>query len=178
MSKQLRFYMTPQDTVDFLSHIRMWQDTVIISPLSTSDKPKIIAEISISNELDTILFWNTSYAINCEDIRKIHRKRYQEETNAYIETGEIIYLVNTGNSPVIEFSPSRLTANNTLTKGRIWVDLYRLEGRSLVYKGQDFERWYNRVARFLRGNLKRIKGIDGYFGFYALQWYHAGGQLG
>ena len=102
---------------------------------------------------------------------------YEEDLGTYVETGKVVYSVDRSNAPVIEFSPSFIRRDGRLVKGRIWAEMYRLEGGTLVYKGADFEAWYDRIVRWLRRRFRRVEGVDGYFGQKALEWYREGGKL-
>jgi hypothetical protein len=124
-----------------------------------------------------VLLWNTTFRLDEKDIRGGFIKKYNTGRATYVETGEMRYFITTSNAPVIEFSRSVVRSDGYIAHGRIWAEMYRLEGDALVYKGKDFEAWYDHIARWLRRNFKRIKGEDGYFGQSALKWYQEGGKL-
>ncbi len=55
--------------------------------------------------------------------------------------------------------------------------MYATDGVEFIYKGEEFENWYNELAQWLRGNLKRAKGVHDYIGKEALKWHRDGGFL-
>ncbi|MFB0534604.1 MAG: hypothetical protein ACETWR_06450 [Anaerolineae bacterium] len=181
MGKQVRFYMLPEDERTFLRSVCRDQAVVLLADSSPEPKLQILENLLTSlqqrSELSTILLWNTALPIKETDIREVRLREYKEELGAYIETGKVIYSVDRLNAPVIEFSPSFIRRDGQLVRGRIWAEMYRQEGGTLVHKGADFESWYDRIARWLRRNFKRAEGIDGYFGPQALEWYQEGGKL-
>jgi hypothetical protein len=98
-----------------------------------------------------------------------------------VPTGETYYRISDGDAaPLIEYIHSKIVPSGTLTRGRVWADMYGLndDKTKLVYKGDAFEKWYEGMARWLRRNLIRVKGVQGYFGKQALEWFREGGRVG
>lgn len=184
MGKQVRFYMMPEDELMFLRAICQSEEVILLADSSPMPEIQVIEKENLlvspqqRSKLTTILIWNRSFPIKRNDIREGRLVEYREELGAYIETGDVLYFINSSNAPVIEFSPSFLRSDGELTQGRIWAEMYRLEGNALVYKGEGFESWYDQVARWLRRRFKRVEGVDGYLGPQALKWYQEGGKLG
>lgn len=180
MGKQVRFYMMPEDELAFLRFVCQDQNVVLLADSSPTPELEIIKDLLSSprqrSKLETVLIWNKAFPLRDNDVREIHLTEYKGEIGAFIETGKVIYSVNTPSAYVVEFSPS-FVRGSELVKGRIWANMYRLEGDALVYKGKDFESWYDRIAQWLRRNFKRIRGVDGYLGPQALKWYQGGGKL-
>ncbi len=180
MGKQVRFYMMPEDELAFLQFVCQDQNVSLLASSSPTPELQVIKNLLSSpqqrSELVTILLWNKAFPIGDNDVQEIHLTEYKEEIGAFVETGKVIYSINTSSAYVIEFSPS-FVRGDELVKGRIWADMYRLERDTLVYKGKDFESWYDRIARWLRRNFKSIRGVDGYLGPQALEWYQKGGKL-
>ena len=181
MGKQLRFYMLPEDELAFLQFICSDQAVVILATASPEPRPLIIDQcltsLSHRSTLNTILLWNTLFSIEDSDVREGRLREYREEQGTYIETGERVYSIDRLNAPVIEFVPSFVRPDGQLVKGRIWAEMFRLVEGERVHKGLNFEAWYDRVARWIRRNFKRVGGIDGYLGTHALSWYREGGEL-
>ena len=181
MGKQVRFFMLPPDEQAFLQFV--FGDQMVVMLADSSPHPELqTMEYSPSYvpehmQLTTILFWKRVFHISTDDIREVRGKEYREELGAFIETAEVAYRVDTLNAPVIEFSPSFIRRDGRLVKGRIWAEMYRIEGGATFHKGMDFESWYDRIARWLRRNLFRVEGLDGRFGRHALEWYQKGGQV-
>lgn len=182
MGKQVRFYMLPEDEHEFLRFVCRDETVVLLADRSHSPELEVIenpfALAERRSELQQILLWNTAFPIKETDIRKHTLIEYKEELGAYVETGEIAYSINRSSAPVVEFSPSFIRRDGQLAKGRIWADMRRLEEDDLVRKEEAFEIWYDSIARWLRRNFKRVKGVDGYFGPRALEWYQTGGKIG
>lgn len=94
--------------------------------------------------------------------------------------GQGVYLVDFLRSSVIEFTRSLLLPNrNSLTRGRIWAEMRRLEGDRFVYKGEEFEDWYDSIAAWIRKRYRKVgtRPIYFYAGPQANTWHQAGGQL-
>lgn len=182
MGKQVRFYMMPEDELMFLSFVCQDQDVVLLADPWPTPALQITEDyltlFQQRSELTTVLLWNKAFPIKKSDIQEHRLTEYKEEPGAFVETGKVAYSVNDSGAPVIEFSRSFVRPNGQLVKGRIWAEMYRLEGEgTLVHKGQDFESWYDQIAQWLRRNFRRIKGLDGYFGPQALAWHREGGKL-
>ena len=64
-----------------------------------------------------------------------------------------------------------LLPENQLTRGRIWAEMYKLVGQVYVFKGPEFEKSYEHIARWLRRNLLRHDEVHCYIGKEALNWY-------
>ena len=181
MGKQVRFYMMPEDELRFLQYVCQDRDVVLLA--ASSPKPGLqaidnsLVSLQQRSELITILLWRKEFPIKESDVQELYLREYKEDLGAYVETGEIIYSINKSSAPVIEFSPSFIRNDELLMKGRIWADMYRLEGDNLVHKGENFESWYDRVVQWIHRNSKCVEGIDGYFGPQAFEWYKEGGQL-
>ena len=101
---------------------------------------------------------------------------YSEEKMDYVDTGEKFYWIDL-NAPLVEFTSSFFRSDGKLVQGRIWVDFNKLEGKEIVYKGDDFKALFETIAKWIRKNFRRKKGIDGYFGREALMWYEGGGEI-
>jgi hypothetical protein len=181
MGRQIRFYMLPEDERVFLQFVRRDPSLVLLTRTSPTPELRIIENSLVSppqdSELISILFWNTTLPIDESDIREIHLKRYDAERGVYVETGKVLYSIDLSNAPVIELSRSFIRTDGQLVKGRIWAEMYQLEGDTWVHKGAGFESSYDRIARWLRRSFGRVKGADAYFGRKALEWYQEGGRL-
>jgi hypothetical protein len=180
MGKQVRFYALPKDEQQFLDFIESVQGTYKLASESSShnissfilpwsDKTRTMAFIKYF-----IGFGNPNNLFTY--IKKGRHKVYNEEKMDYVDTGEQFYWIDI-NAPLVEFTPSFIRNDEKLFQGRIWADLYRLEGNEFAYKGDEFCSLYESLAKWIRKNFKRVKGIDGYFGQEALDWYKNGGQI-
>lgn len=181
MGRQVRFYMLPEDERMFLQFVCREPTVVLLECISSKPELQVIANpldsLQPTTKMKKILLWNTIFPIEQNDIQILRMRKYDEEQGVYVETGEVRYSIDVLNAHVIEYIPSFIRDDGQLVQGRIWAEMYRLENDKLVYKGTNFESWYDQVARWLRRNFKRAKDIDGYFGPQALEWYRGGGLL-
>jgi hypothetical protein len=60
---------------------------------------------------------------------------------------------------------------------RLWAGINALDGLEFVHKGGVFEKRYDGLSCWIRRHFKRVKGVDGYLGNGALNWYQNGGRL-
>jgi hypothetical protein len=182
MGKQVRFYMLPEDERMFLEFVYQNRTVVLLDERSSEPKLHILGKPPVApqqrSDPGTILLWDTTFPINESDIQKIHLREYREEVGIYMETGQVVYYIDKSALPVIELNSSFIRPDGSLAKGRIWAEMHQFRENIFVYKGKDFESWYNQLAKWLRRNFKRIEGIDGYFGPKAFEWYQEGGKLG
>lgn len=181
MGRQIRFYALPSDELKFWEFVQSIPDTLCLSEKSSS---AVIGNFVLpyGEELPKPIFRKLYIYRNRKlndlmpFLRKGSRKVYSEEQMDYIDTGEIFYWIDT-NAPLVEFISSFFREDGSLTQGRLWVDLYKLEGQDFVYKGDDFKAFYETLVGWIRKNFKKLKGIDGYFGEEALAWYKSGGRI-
>ncbi len=182
MGKQVRFYMRPDDQHVFLEFVLQDPAVVLLKDPSADRTLRPVEDplgtVRAGLRLEANIIWNTVFALRESDVAEVRLHEYQSELGAFVETGEVVYSVNTSSAAVIQYLPCFLRGDGTLAKGRVWADMLRLEGDQLVHKGKAFEAWYDKIARWLRRNLKRVPGIDGYLGSQALEWHRAGGKLG
>lgn len=180
MGRQIRFYALPKDEVKILDFVRSIPDTYLVSKNSPTSKISnfILPWPRESPEPVFRQFFIGKGRIN--DLRSYLRKGstkvYNEEKMDFVETGEKFFYIES-QAPLVEFMSSHFRDDERLTQGRLWVDLYRLEGQEFVYKGDEFKEFYETLAGWIRKNFKKIKGVDGYFGKEALAWYKEGGKL-
>ena len=180
MGKQVRFYALPKDEVLFWEFVRAIPGTYRLSSKSPNSSVSSFV-IPWSEKLPKPEFRKYYFCSVKPDslnayVKKGSYKVYSEEKMDYIDTGEQFYWLDI-NAPVIEFISSFFRDDGRLARGRIWADFNKLEGNELVDKGQDLEALFETVAKWIRKNFKRIKGIDGYFGPEALVWYEGGGKI-
>lgn len=180
MGKQTRFYALPKDEMMFLEFVRTFPETYRVS--SKSPDSSIVSFIlPWSTDLPEPVFRDFYLGkgnINGLEpfIRKGSKKVYSEIKKDYLETGERFFWIDMS-APLVEFTPSFFRDDGRLTQGRIWADFYWLVGNGFVYKGDDFKAFFETLAKWIRKNFKKLKGIDGYFGPEALAWYESGGKI-
>lgn len=147
MGKQISFFMTAEDEREFAQFVREDPDTVFIARQArTSD----VLEFSYPEEADrserirysdTLLIWNKRICA------KVTMRQYSPESFA---VGDEM------NKELIEFSRCFLHGR-TIVAGRLYADMYSLDeaGKQLIRKGKEFERWYNKLARWIRRHYTR-----------------------
>lgn len=180
MGKQVNFYMLPEDEQLFLSKVQCNPNVVFLKSAST-DQPEIevvdnLASVTGENGGFMFYIWNRLFEFHSEYIAPHKVKIYDENIPGYIDTGRISYSISTIDAPIIEYSRSFIR-EGVLREGRIWAEMHPLVNGEFVYKGAEFEKWYDDLAGWLRRNLKRLKERSSYIGAEALKWYQAGGYL-
>jgi hypothetical protein len=166
MGKQVRFYALPGDEQTFVEFVRQDPDVVILGVPFLKPEPRIIDTLPSIESVDLwwteVLLWNTKFSFLSDYVQIRNTNLWQP---------------NKSDAPVIEFSRSCIRDEERLQRGRLWVEMYRLENEKLVHKGKVFEQWYDRLARWIRRHYILLKNIDAYIGSEALEWYRDGGRL-
>ncbi len=179
MGRQVRFYALPEDENKFFSFTLKNTDTVFIFPRSDTPELNLLGrELPLPTDEWSLVIWNTKFPIEQQNVRKTRLRKHDDVQKDYVETGEIAYFLDEMNAPVIQLSRSFINNKNLLIKGRIWAEMYALGDDELIYKGDKFAKWYERLSRWIRRNYSRHNDLDGYFGDEALKWYKSGGELG
>lgn len=163
MGKQVNFWMLPEDESIFMEYLRERKNTALIKPKSSELEVEIVDfDLVLSNTEPMLLIWDKTNPI--EDRHFIDKHHY--------------FIIDRFNAaPVIEYSRSTLTSGIGLSRGRIWAEMYLLQGQEFFHKGSEFEDFYDSIARWLRRNLMRIKELSAYLGPAAVKWYQKGGNL-
>lgn len=180
MGRQVRFYTLPEDEQEFLAFLHKDPDVAILRDRSKTPELNVMKQLTLLPRSEwgwSLCIWNMRFPINESHIRKVDLKAYDKTQMEFVQTGEVVYCLNIGNAPVIEFSRSFINQDGHLLKGRIWAEKHAFRDGEFFYKGDDFVKWYERVARWLRRNFLRVTNVDGYFGKSALKWYQGGGVL-
>jgi hypothetical protein len=170
MGKQVNFWMLPEDESIFMQYLRERKNIVLLKPISSRLEVEMIEfDLILPSTEPTLLIWDKTIPIKDENI--VPPKRL-------INSGKYDYYeIDRFDAPVIEYSRSLLTREKGLLRGRIWAEMYLFKGQERIYKGSEFEDFYNTIARWLRRNLTRIKELYAYMGSAALKWYREGGRL-
>jgi len=174
MGKQVNFYMIEQDEAEFLDFALDHPDTVILGSPSLNPEPLVLDGLPQDRSAvywrDEVLLWKPGYPLFIQPT----------VMKAGPHAGQKLFFVDELRSSVVQFVRSiLLPEENLLTRGRIWADMRRLEGDHFVYKGQEFERWYDTMAAWIRKRYRKIGERSPYFyiGPQAYEWYQAGGRL-
>lgn len=177
MGKQVNFFMMLEDEKYFLENIMKDGKTKLAR--SHPEKPEIqiinsIDEVSGANQELFILLINLSLPIAENYIKEIPIKL--ENVKPGQEMKRVNIYIDKMNAPVIEFIRSDIKQETgALRRGRIWASMNRFENGQFYYKGTEFEKWYDGIARWLRRNLTKYEGY--YFGKKALDWHLQGGKV-
>lgn len=173
MGKQVNFYMLEEDEKEFVEFVLSDRETIILGFGSLQERLPILDCLPVEDSFPVwraqVYFWRHGYPLFT---------RYGVMRAGPLQ-GQGVYLVDSSQSSVIEFSRSLLLPDeNMLARGRIWAEMRRLEGDRFVYKGEEFEEWYDSIASWIRKRYRRI-GTRPYFyiGPQAYSWYQAGGKL-
>jgi hypothetical protein len=180
MGKQIRFFTLSKDEEALLEFVLSIPGNKLIASRSKTPGIRIQDQSLLSQSTDPdlrdLLIWPSSLQIQATDIILGKRKVYDEQLMDFHETDEMFYYIS-DEAPVIQFDRSFIRDDGKLTQGRLWCELYRLVDNQLEYKGGEFEKVFETLSRWIISNFYRKKGIDGYFGSEALDWYRRGGKV-
>lgn len=181
MGKQIRFYMLPGDELLFFDFILKDSDTKAILEHPKEPRIEIIPSQTLiqggSVNLPDFLIWNTNTPLPLDQIKTAHLRKYDESIMDYVPTGQVGYYVDKFVTPVIEFTPSRIRPDGEISQGRLWAEMHYVVGNEWVYKGDTFNKYYEKIARWIRKNFSRIENADGYFGPEVFKLYKDGNLL-
>lgn len=173
MGKQVNFYMLEEDEAAFMEAARARAEIIIVGSASTSKAPTILDQLP--TEHSPVVWRNKVY---------LGRPGWALFTQRLVMQagplqGQGLYFIDESGSPVIEFSRCILRPDGVLTRGRVWAEMRRLDGNHFVYKGREFEAWYDSIAAWLRRHYRKVDDTKPYFYIApkAYEWWQAGGQL-
>lgn len=142
MGRQVRFYMTREDEVEFLSFVRTTGDVKIIAQTSEApngDRFSTFQELQGRRLGSDCELWNASISPPPEFKHVPSRG---------------IYCLDFLQSEVINVSPSFLV-DQRLTQGRLHIETTILAAKKeLAWKGAEFLEWYEQLSRWIRRNYK------------------------
>ncbi len=147
MGKQINFYMTNSDEEEFLNFVRSDRSVGVFMVTMPTDSIPLLTELPQSE----IPFW-LSICLWDRDNSPQPNLRYVTEQKYYV--------VNKSTSEVIEFLRSNIK-KRSISRGRIWAEMAMWESDgTLVRKSETFEKWYDRLARWIRRHSVRYdKGV-------------------
>jgi hypothetical protein len=160
MGRQIHFYMLPGDRDAF---IRFVQKDELVAVISEGSDSPIVRPLEQGDVRDhkNVYFWNRRF------LPRFQRKWIP---------GPRYYTVNELDLPVLEFIGSTLTTwedRPALVQGRLYgiFDAY-------LAKPPEFEKWYERLVRWIRRNYRRNPtSMGGYVGPAALELFENGAYL-
>lgn len=171
MGKQVNFYMLGEDEERFASYLLDQAGAVLIGAGSLDGGVPFLKQLPTQ---DAPPVWRDDLFLARPGYPVLMRRGIMR---AGPLQGQEVFLVDGSNSSVIEFTRSRLVGER-LTRGRIWAEMTRLQGDRLVYKGEEFEKWYDRIAGWIRRHYPVLASAAPFrIGRQAYAWHQAGGIL-
>lgn len=163
MGRQVNFYMSETDEVEFIEYVRKTGKIEILPSRMSSPSERLDA---LPKPDPSIAFCRV-FLYNSEIQGKLAIEFIEQRKEYYVEPSK---------SPVIEFCLST-RSRNILREGRIWAELliFDPEMGTFVLKSPEFKRWYERIAGWLRRKYKRVGSF--YAGPGALKFREEGGIL-
>ena len=143
MGKQIAFFMDKNDESEFSKFV-LTTGNVVFAPATadTPTLPEFLCSEEANNQKNSfgLVIWNKAITDH------LCLRQY----------GPGIFAVDSANQSVIEFSRSFLH-DKTLIAGRLWAEMNSFDkvNKQLVYKGSNFEKWYDSLARWIRRRYKR-----------------------
>lgn len=179
MGKQVRYFMLREDEEAFLDYA-LENNRVKIIQADIDQRAIYEVERNALDQQDykDLVFWNTKFPLPINYFDVFRPRRYDPDRQDYFESGEVLYSLDKMKAPVVEFWRSKLIdedGKTVLTKGRLWAEMHWWENDKLMYKGEDFEDWYDSLAKWVRKKFHRIPTYDGYFGPAAKKYLENGG---
>jgi len=171
MGRQVGLYLLPEDSQQLVEAVLANPDVVMLGYPSPMPEPRQIETLPLKGEPTLhvgVYFWNTRFPFEVSEWIPI---RQGPATGWYGFTSD--------EPPIIEFDPSRLLPEGSLTRGRLWMEHTFWRGGERIYKGEDFENWYNSIRRWVKKNFILIDRSPpaAYIGPAAYRFHEQGGVL-
>jgi hypothetical protein len=147
MGKQVRFFMTHEDEIDFLRH------TVRDGNLILDNKSQVLSAEEAIHSSQLILFVSRKN-VNINDIKK--------NGNGYI---------NQMDAEVIEFLRGKFIDSKHLMSGRIWAEFNFYDNAQLRTKSEEFKPMYKSYEKWIKGNFRISVAKDYYIADNAYKSY-------
>jgi len=164
MGKQITFFMNSDDEREFVEFVGQNPSTVFIQ--THGDRQHFTEfrypeEMNLSNYLSS--FW---WIWNKEICGKLTVRQFKPDAFA-LDTEET--------SGLVQFHRS-FPRGKVLLAGRLWAEMYALDraNQQLVYRGKEFEKWYDKLARWIRNRYTRDPKYGDYIGSGARAAYERG----
>ena len=161
MGRQIHFHMLPEDRNEFIRFVQEHDDQVMITLRdSSSSEVEPVPDLSVGDK-QTLCLWHR------ELLPRLKRRRIPDPG---------YYRIDGLNTPTLEFSSSfqaKWEGKPALGQGRLFGNF-----EPYLDKPPNFEKWYERLARWIRTNCrKNPTGMSGYVGPAAYEFYSQGGYL-
>jgi len=166
MGRQVNFYMTEHDEAEFLDFVRSDRDVCGIPETLPSEDIVCLPQLPEREETPfwfTVSFWDRDHSPPPR-VQLIREQGY--------------WVVDQFDSEVIEFSRS-IMDQERLVRGRIWAEMavwQSTDPPTLVRKSESFQKWFDRLARWVRNHGARDENGD-YVLPGAAEYEKQGGQL-
>jgi hypothetical protein len=173
VSKQLTYYMLKSDEREFEDFILSRLDVVLLGFANLTEEPTVLhrfpTEDTPTVRYLTLFLWKKGFPLFLRHV--------EMATGAL--AGKSLHYVDAIQSSVIEVSRSMmLDRGNTLSRGRFWAEMRRLEGDQFIDKGTEFHEWYDLFANWIRKRFRRTGGHPVFYaGDHAYEWYRSGGKF-
>lgn len=112
--------------------------------------------------------------IKAQFIKSTCGKKFNEHTYTF-KVPKPHYLIDRLRAPVVELIRCTFNERQILTRGRIWVSYKYFGDQGIVYKGEAFQKFYEKIERWIKKNYTR-QTLD-YFGSEAMQYFREGGKI-
>ncbi len=164
MSRQINFFLHPDDQTDFNEFLKSFGDFKILPYYHFDNK--------VSTRNDTILRdikkeGAKVYLIRAEDLTDIPLRHIEKFKYWLIEDDRL---------PAIEFGRCILRENKIMS-GRLYFRTHYYEGQDYIQKSEQFIKWADKIIKSARRKLISHKVSQGkytytyYFGDNAMRWY-------
>jgi hypothetical protein len=161
MSKQISFFLTPQDFVILEDTLRNKTDFVIISSDSSDEKPILLPTLEVKE-------------MGKEDLTVNFVRQQDLEKVIFDKVNENRYFIDVLFSPIIEVTRCYIT-KGTFRSGRMYFTTGYYDKNGLwKNKNEDFLNWAQKVFNLTKKSLIRNKEIDAYTGEEAKKLLDAG----
>ncbi len=163
MGRQIHFHMLPEDQHAFLRFVQENDPVVVIvrDDAKTQDAHPV-EDIPI-DRVEIFCLWNRR-------LLPVVKRQWIGKARYYKYQLDVLHL------PLLEFSPCFKTQwedQPALIQGRLFGDF-----DPYLNKPPEFEKWYERLVRWIRKNFKKNPASwGGYVGPAAYEFYKSGGYL-
>jgi hypothetical protein len=178
MSCQVNFYMTPEDEITFFEFLINDLNCTILNQRS---QKKIFTPIKTRDLLETPrMYWalvivNPKIKLKAHHITSSRGNIFDEKTLKFRKIKKPIYFIDKLRAPVVELLRCQFNERHILIRGRIWASYKYFGDRGIVSKGEDFQRFYKKIERWIKKHCNK-QTLD-YFGPEALRYFKNGGKI-
>jgi hypothetical protein len=156
MGRQTAVAMTEEDEAQFLAFLRQSTDIQLFVSFAPTKESLRVSEF-VPGEWQCLV-WNKAFSWT---------PQYEQVTGDTSGQRQGWYFVrNSGTAPAIEYSRQNFSGDKRAQNGRIYWAKYFSAPHGLSYDVNDFDKWYNRVARWIRKHGKQK--AQGTYGTYYL----------